>query len=165
MRHHLKLIHLPYRNGAWSAQFQYSEMPMSTEFMFLFCSKCKLLHRHKPTFHNFWKTVRVDSGGYLNCKASRYPSQNPTNLTPSITTGESPAAHCFFGARGLGFEQCSYVGSNSSTKSFGIRRRAAIRFPRIHKFSAIELLINDAWFLAKECIRDQDRLCFHLYES
>ncbi|NKC02810.1 hypothetical protein HED55_03805 [Ochrobactrum haematophilum] len=58
------------------------------------------------------------------------PGQNPTNFTPNITTRKSPAAHCFFGARGLGFERSSYVGINSSTKSF--RNSKA----RGHSFSA-----------------------------
>ncbi|WP_280993883.1 hypothetical protein [Ochrobactrum sp. 19YEA23] len=138
---------------------------MSTEFMFLFCSKCKLLHHQKLRLSQFSENCMDEFAWVSELQSPSLPPAKSGQLCNHHIARKSPAAHCFFGARGLGFEQSSYVGINSSTKSFGIRRRAAVRFPRIYKLSAIELLINDAWFLAKKCIRDQDRLCFHLCES
>lgn len=92
-------------------------------------------------------------------------SQNVRAAQPDQLPRKSPAAHCIFGAQGLGFEQCSCVDINSSAGLFGSQRRTAICIPRKFKLSAITLSINEASFLAKRCCRNRNGLCFHLCES
>lgn len=90
MRHHLKLIHLPYRTDAWSAQFQYSEMSMSTEFMFLFCSKCKLLHHQKLHLSQFSENCMGEFAWISELQSPRCLPPHPGNSAIIIPQEKAP---------------------------------------------------------------------------
>ncbi|WP_158513632.1 hypothetical protein [Brucella inopinata] len=125
---------------------------MSTEFMFLFCSKCKHLRERNehlsPILRAFYTLYAAKAG---------FPS--------GIGHKKSPAAHCIFGAQGLGLSKAlmSTVLRRQILSEINGTRPSSFRV--WGKFSAIDILINDASFLAKRCRYNQIRLCFRFTKA